>query len=166
MPGYFYGPSGYGVWTPSLVGTTTDWFNFEDFRRDVAFMVLNPQNGYYISDVVGGWLGFAAMQDPTLLWWNHHGYPFNLNDAQVQEMVSSAFGHYDTYSWTILHTIGVGSAMLGGASGGPWMLSDGQGGWLANGVNSYGYTDCEQTMYSPYFDQTVWDIYEYYKTLM
>lgn len=165
MPGYFYGPSGYGIWTPSQVGTTVEWFNLEDFRRDVAFMIMSPQNGLYISDVVGGWLGFASLMDPTIQWWNHHGYPFNLNDGEVQEMVSSAFGHYDAYSWTELHTVGVGSAMLGGASGGPWLMVDGAGGWLANGVNSYGYTDCEQTMYSPYFDQTVWDVYEHYKAL-
>jgi V8-like Glu-specific endopeptidase len=165
IPGYYFGPSGYGVWRPSQVYAMADWLESEDFRRDVAFMVMAPQDGRSISDAVNGWLGLAAQLDPTLQWWNQHGYPYNLNDAQVQEMISSAFGHYDTYSFAELHPIGVGSEMLGGASGGPWLLSDGAGGWLANGVNSYGYTDCELTMYGPYFDREIWEGYQDFKTL-
>lgn len=164
-PGWYYGPTFYNTYSVSTVVYFTNWAVGEDYRYDVAIMILNPMWGQYIGDEVG-WLGFTAGGDPTTRTWEENGYPWNLADGQALARVTSSFGHYDVWQgFPSNNTMAVGSNMLGGSSGGSWMRYTYEYGYQANGLNSYGYTDCEYTMYGPYFSEDIWNMYEYAKTL-
>ena len=164
-PGWYYGPTYYNTYTVNTVVYFTSWATSEDYRYDVAIMILDPSWGQYIGDEVG-WLGFSTGADPTIQTWQENGYPWNLADGQALARVTSPFGHFDYWQgYPSNQTIGVGSNMLGGSSGGSWMRYTDEFGYQANGLNSYGYTDCEYTMYGPYFSEDIWNMYEYAKTL-
>ena len=164
-PGYYYGVRPYGAWSVNTIVYYNAWAEYEDFRYDVSFMILNPNYGAYVGNYVG-WLGVAAGLDPTYQYWDERGYPYNLADGEALSSVTSAFGTYDYWGgYPSNPTIGVGSNMLGGCSGGPWIYYYDGYGYMANGVNSYGYTDCNYTMFSPYFNTDIWDGYQYALTL-
>jgi hypothetical protein len=76
-------------------------------------------------------------------------------------MNMSAYGEDDCSSGQPC-TMGVGSPLTGGSSGGPWLLADVVDGVYVNGLNSYGYDApaCTQNMYSPYFSQNTWTLYQ------
>ena len=165
-PGYCHGSTPYETWTMKDIVVLEEWYDDEDFRYDVAFVILNSDaDGNNVGDYVG-WLGFTAGLDPADESWDEYGYPNNLAGGEVLSRVTSAFGTYDKRGgYSSNPTIGVGSNMLDGCSGGPWVRYDGTNGYEANGVNSYGYTDCNYTIYGPYFNTEIWEAYEYAKTL-
>ncbi len=165
-PGWYYGPTVFGTWSVNTVVYFSAWANSEDYRYDVALMVMNPSNGLYVSDVVGGYVGFSAGADPATIVWNEYGYPWNLADGQALSRVTSALGTYDIWQgFPSNPTLGVGSNMQGGSSGGSWLRHQAEYGWQANGLNSYGYTDCDFTMFGPYFGSDIWDMYQYAKSI-
>jgi hypothetical protein len=80
------------------------------------------------------------------------GYPA-AGEYDGEKMIH-AIGPIDTKDdeGGIPQPLGMPSKMTEGSSGGPWVLNK----ETACGVNSYGYDD--DIMYTPYFDQTVFDL--------
>jgi hypothetical protein len=54
--------------------------------------------------------------------------------------------------------VGIGCHMIGGSSGGPWILDYGNGNFL-NGLNSSGRKGKDNEMLSPYFGSTAEGLY-------
>ncbi len=116
VPAYNNGSAPYGVWTPSEEWVTNTWY-FSDGsvpnQQDVAMLIANDQRsklGY-----ITGWLGYYTNQlgnnNVTML-----GYPCNLDScAKMQETFAQTFEYGGN------NTDIYGSAMKGGASGGPWI---------------------------------------------
>ena len=116
VPAYNNGSAPYGVWTPSQEWITNTWY-FSDGsvpnQQDVGILIANDQRtklGY-----VTGWLGYYTNQlgnnNVTIL-----GYPCNLDScAKMQETFAQTFEYGGN------NTDIYGSAMKGGASGGPWV---------------------------------------------
>ena len=49
--------------------------------------------------------------------------------------------------------------MTGGSSGGPWFIGSGSTGYQ-NSVNSFGYSNVENTMFGPYWGSVIMSTYE------
>jgi V8-like Glu-specific endopeptidase len=144
VPAYNNGAAPFGVWTPSLIGVTNEWYFSNGSvpnAQDVGMLVAVDHRGVKLGQYTG-WLGFFTNQlsknHVTML-----GYPCNLDScSKMQESFAQTFesGGNNTYIY--------GSAMRGGASGGPWIQDFGiapagaPGGVLANNylvaVTSYG----------------------------
>jgi len=145
VPAYRNGVAPFGSFTPSIEWVTNTWY-FSDGSvpnpQDVAIIVARDTTsklGY-----ITGWLGWRTNGLPA----NNllvGGYPCNLDSCARMEQTWAqifAFGGNNTYT--------VGSAMRGGASGGPWIQDFGiapvgaPAGELALnylvGVTSYGPT--------------------------
>jgi hypothetical protein len=190
-PGYpTASPEGY-VWAATQLITFPEFFSGADLGRDVGFAIVKgyPWGSSLTTPIsaslsqVNGYLGFAWNQNPTGALWNSFGYPINfpyngtylgslyIGTGLVMIQTNAVTACRDS-SWSPA-TVGIGSLMGNGASGGPWVLN-----FLptladfnlnyAGGVNSYVYgygsevsgvaTFIPTQAYSPYFDQAVKDL--------
>ncbi|HEA67047.1 MAG TPA: hypothetical protein ENI07_09545 [Desulfobacterales bacterium] len=145
-----------GTWSARQLFAFTLWHQNGSFCRDVGFAIMRLLNGQRISARVGR-LGFSWNQLRYRQHWHALGYPaaspYNgrwLVDSQSQWAKNDAPGCSNPA------TIGIGSNMTGGSSGGPWVrvFFPDRGGAVnyANGVNSYKYGLQPGAIYSPYFD--------------
>ena len=91
-------------------------------------------------------------------WFNNQNFSFDVAFMILAEPKGDDLGARDCNSGQPC-TIAVGSPLTGGSSGGPWIYQQ-DGGNYANGLNSYKYTNCASNMYSPYFGQDVWNLFQ------
>jgi hypothetical protein len=153
VPNYASGAAPYGVWTAAQLWTTTAWFNNNnDFANDVGAAVMYRNNGWRITDYLGG---------QGILWNYPIGYymyafgypqgaPFNGCCLWAEQGYT-----YDGGGGTIYMV----NYMTGGSSGGPWLnFFDGNWGYI-NGHNDFKYTALPQYMFSPYYGNQVADLY-------
>ena len=156
VPAYHNGNAPYGTWTARTTMATTQWAAIEDMNYDVGAAVVNPLNGNYLTDVVGG-----------------QGIAFN--QARGQAMYSFGWPAADPYDGTqmiycsgtvfndFLLTQGLGMRcdMTGGSSGGPWFLNfnESTGTGTLNSVNSFGYIFLPGYMFGPYFGSEAQSLY-------
>ncbi len=150
IPAYNNGAAPYGTWTPTGEWVTNTWY-FSDGSvpnaQDVGMLIIgdhrNPAGGTPIKiGNVTGWLGWEinvlSNDNVTML-----GYPCNLDSClKMEETGAQAFESGGN------NTTIYGSAMRGGASGGPWIQDYGIqpagappvafGGNILVGVTSYG----------------------------
>jgi hypothetical protein len=98
---------------------------------DMATLLVTPKNGVYAGQVVGfygyGWNGpsyvkSSALGNATVVQLTQLGYP-QAFDSGLQMQRNDAVGWYYT-SGSLKNTV-MGSAMTGGASGGPWLINFG-----------------------------------------
>lgn len=153
-PGYLDGNIPFGTGHAEWMTTPGEWLYLELPTRDVAIVRLSESMGEQL-----GWLGFLANAGRSGTSWQQYGYPAEAPfDGSKLAKNTSAWGADDCTSGPPC-TMGVGSPFTGGSSGGPWVLNQ-DGELLANGLNSYFYYDCTTTMYSPFFDQVIWDLFQ------
>lgn len=153
-PGFLEGNSPYGMAHAEWMTAPGEWLHLELPTRDVAFVRISENLGETL-----GWLGFLANAGRSGTSWQQYGYPADDPfDGSKLAKNTSSWGYDDCTSGPPC-TMGVGSPFTGGSSGGPWVLIQ-DGDLFANGLNSYFYFSCETTMYSPYFDQTIWDLFQ------
>jgi len=159
-PGYQQGYS-YGEWQTKWATAYDQWRIEGRWDMDLAILVMWPNGGWRIGDALGH-LGFMTNVDFTTKSWTQYGYPVNAGEGQVLCRVQSAYGHH--WSGQYSATIGVGSGMREGCSGGPWLLSPNSHTY-ANGINSHflisGPHACQETMYSPEFNDYAWDLAQF-----
>lgn len=149
IPAYDNGAAPYGTWTPKGEWVTNTWY-FSDGSvpnaQDVGMLIMNDHvstagTATKIGNVTG-WLGWEinvlSNDNVTML-----GYPCNLDSClKMEETGAQAFESGGN------NTTIYGSAMRGGASGGPWIQDYGVqpagappvafGGNVLVGVTSYG----------------------------
>jgi V8-like Glu-specific endopeptidase len=161
VPGYQNGNAPFGVWSADVLWITPEWFTSGDLRYDMGGVVLKPNGGFTISQVVGA-LGFAYNQANSLHWMNiayPSSSPFN---GATQQICAASFAYADA-NQSDPSPVAMGCDMTSGSSGGPWIL-DFSGPTSTqnylNGNNSYRYSSHPKEIFSPYFDsdaKTLWD---------
>lgn len=153
-PGFLDGDSPYGMARAEWMITPGEWLHLELPTRDVAFVRISENLGETL-----GWLGLQADAGRNDTTWQQYGYPADEPfDGTKLAKNTSSWGYDDCTSGPPC-TMGVGSPFTGGSSGGPWVVNQ-DGELYANGLNSYYYLSCETTMYSPYFDLTIWELFQ------
>lgn len=154
VPGYLDGDHPYGEAFGEYALTLAPWFNNQNWAFDVAFLLVFEPKGEEL-----GWLGFMAGGAPDGKTWRQNGYPAAPPyDGQKLTVNVSAYGARDC-AYGNPCTIAVGSPLTGGSSGGPWVAEQ-NGGLFANGINSHKRTNCDFNMYSPYFGQEAWNLFQ------
>lgn len=138
----------FGYFTAYRQRTMTAWINSGDFSNDVATLKLNNKNGFTLKQWVGK---FGVMWNAGV---NRHvhafGYPANLWNGRF--LIATA----DQVFYNGSHTVGIGSDMQHGASGGPWVfryqpLYAFTNTNMVYSVNSFGNPSVNG-IYGPYFD--------------
>ena len=153
VPNYASGSAPYGYWYGYQLWTTTAWFNNNsDFANDVGSAVLYRNNGWRITDYLGG-QGIA---------WNYpigqYVYAFGYPQAAPFTGCCLTAENGATYNGGG-GTIFMVNYMTGGSSGGAWLMSfDGNWGYI-NGHNDFKYNATPQYMYSPYYGNQVLNLY-------
>ncbi|MBW1714185.1 MAG: trypsin-like peptidase domain-containing protein, partial [Deltaproteobacteria bacterium] len=162
IPGFHRGLEPFGRLYVRLPATFTAWLESHELCRDVAFLAMYPKGFATLGQTVGH-VGFSAEVEIGQTIWKQYGYPaLDPYDGLRLVLSQSGYGHKD-FPLGCSFTIGAGNPMTSGSSGGPWAFFDENEAYYANGLNSYGYETCQETMYSPYFDQEVWDMYQFMK---
>lgn len=117
VPAYSNGSAPVGTWTANTVWVTNTWYQSDGSvpnAQDVGMLVMNDRSGRKIWTYTG-YLGYAtnalANNNVTML-----GYPCNLDNCGRLESTGA-----QTYASGGNNTYIFGSAMRGGASGGPWI---------------------------------------------
>jgi hypothetical protein len=131
------------------------WIDSEDPQQDIGGVVLNTRGGNTISHRVGA-LGFAWYQS-YVQHFQVIGYPvarpFNgKRMVTCQASLSVVLGDVNPMS-------GVGCDMTGGSSGGPFIIEYRTGTYL-NGNVSIRLLDAPGELYSPYFGDCAYWMYE------
>jgi hypothetical protein len=156
------GTAPFGVWDWESVTVPTAWFNTGDLARDVCFLKTAPNGSFQELHSVTGALGFAWNQTQpvhyTTTGWPA-AFPFGGGNL-VFEIGSTA----DLDGSETPNTVGVGSAMTGGSSGGAWIkdYKQASANLFWNGLNSYKYVSPARPdeMYGPYVDTTIFNIWD------
>lgn len=138
-PGFwgFYEATSWLVPMPYFHGTDTCTTRGIMCNNDIAIAVLLPKNGTYAGDELGGWYqygwgGYSFDKSPafgksTLASITQLGYPLTF-DGGLQMQRNDSFGIYVADRGTNkkkFQNILLGSPMLGGSSGGPWLVNFG-----------------------------------------
>jgi V8-like Glu-specific endopeptidase len=149
VPAYNNGAAPFGTWTPIEEWVTNTWY-FSDGSvpnaQDVGILIIGDHPTTFSAPVkignVTGWLGWEtgvlSNDNVTML-----GYPCNLDSCLKMQYTGAQAFESGGNNTTIY-----GSAMRGGASGGPWIQDYGVqpagappvafGGNILVGVTSYG----------------------------
>ncbi len=125
VPAYNNGFAPHGTWTPNFEVVTNAWYHSDGSvpnSQDVGMLVMNdqaldgtPHTIAYYTGYLGYYTNQLARNNVTML-----GYPCNLDECGRMEETDAQtfeFGGNNTYIY--------GSAMRGGASGGPWIMNFG-----------------------------------------
>jgi V8-like Glu-specific endopeptidase len=154
-------PRPWGTWTASFLTTRTAWINNSDFTEDMGVAIMNTNFGYHINDYFGGH-GFAANLGKNVFV-TAFGYPAEWPfDGGNLMSCSGVTSPEWTFLWITSETLKLPCDMTRGSSGGPWLYGyNGALGQL-NGINSRIDRIVNPTfMYSPYFDNTAVDLYNF-----
>ena len=154
IPGYVDGTTPYGVWTPSKLLVDPRWAQSSDSDLDVGFVVLKPNDGKNVEDVLGA---------------NQIGFnPGFTNLVRVTGYPSAASAPVTCKNWTSQQsTYQVKfecGGFFGGTSGSPWVtnlnLKSGTGTIVGviGGYQEGGATD--SVSYSAYLDDDIRKLYE------
>ena len=154
IPGYNNGNNRepYGRFTASHVLVYSGWFYNQYKPADYAIIVLRDAIGDQL-----GWLGLDVNVSPVGKTWDQWGYPgAPVGDAMTLLMNRSEYGEEECSAGTPCRIM-VGSGMVEGSSGGPWIL------WrdnkpYANSVESTFIPACK-VGFGPYFDTRASDLY-------
>lgn len=141
----------FGRWSACGLYTTTAWHINGDIAQDLGAIQSCDRSGTRLHNVTGS-LGFLANASRKQHW-HPFGYPAGAPfDGRRMIACAASFAVNDSGS---PNPIGIGCDMTGGSSGGPWIVrySPDTAGTVnqINGLNSYGYNNQPDAMYSPYF---------------
>jgi len=153
IPGYRDGRAPYGIWTPARLVVAPQWVNSSDPDFDVGFVVLRPDDGKNIEDVLGAdQLGIDR------------GYR---NQVRVTGYPASADAPIACTGWTSEQSPSQlrfeCDGFTGGTSGSPWATDvDPQTGTGTIVGVIGGYQEGGSTAaisYSPYLDEQIQQLY-------
>lgn len=156
-PGYERGCH-LGVWHARQMYTTNGWFHAEDWRDDMAAVLVHPNSRGNLVDVVGG-QGVTFNENVGL---DRHAFGYPAADSRWpayryngEDLIYC--GGRDQYSAGIMV---IGCTMTGGASGGPWISGfDSTGLGYVNGINSN--KPRPKLMASPYLGEAEMALFQY-----
>jgi V8-like Glu-specific endopeptidase len=155
VPDYYYGYAPYGVWTARQLWTLTNYYNNQDEGDDIGAAVMNTNSsGQHIVNVVGG---------QGLAWnWseNQYVYDFGYPAAPPFNGASLQYCNGGEFGWPyVSSTMGLACNFTGGSSGGPWLRAFGGEWGYINGVNDFGYSSLPDDIFSAYFGNNAYALY-------
>jgi len=154
VPYYDHGNRPYGTWSAYRLVTFNGWANSSDLNYDVGFVKANDLGGVHIVNRVGGngiQTGQSKSRAMTII-----GYP-----AEAPYP-----GDWQYYCQGTTYASGSRIAMAcpltRGVSGGPWLFGYSNSTLLGsiNGTSSTTNSG-RTTLWSPYFSNDVWNLYNY-----
>ena len=157
-PLYHNGDTPYGCWAARDLVVPADWINRkpDDYHHDFGMAIVAPNSQGFLTDMVGGagWAYNQRVNQPFYAYGYPAGAPF---DGQTRQSCEASSGR----SWK--HgggtVVSIPCNMTGGSSGGPWFIRIG-GNWYLNGHNDFGSSMMPGHMFSPYYDDTWYALYE------
>jgi V8-like Glu-specific endopeptidase len=157
-PLYENGNTPYGCWAAHDLEVPADWINAKpnDLHRDLGMAIVAPNSQGVLTDLVGGagWAYNQPVQQPFYAYGYPAGYPF---DGQTRKSCEGGVGK----SWQ--HgggtVVSIPCNMTGGSSGGPWYIKS-NGNWYLNGHNDFISSIQPGHMFSPYYDDTWYALYD------
>ncbi len=157
-PLYNNGSTPYGCWAARDLEVPSDWLGAApgDLHHDFGMAVVAPNSQGALTDVVGG-AGWAYNQ-PINQAYYAYGYPAaHPFDGQSRQACENSPGK----SWQLAggRVISIPCNMTGGSSGGPWFIQIG-GNWYLNGHNDFTSSIQPGHMFSPYYDDTWYALYD------
>ncbi|WP_460690494.1 trypsin-like serine peptidase [Nesterenkonia suensis] len=156
-PAYDDGESEHGLWAARSLSTSSAWAQASDLEHDYAFAVLEVKDGETVEDEVGA-ASSIAFNQPRGLHYTAYGYPA-ASPYDGQSLRSCEGQAEDDPGGR--STQGISCDMTGGASGGPWFLTDGG---AQNSINSYKYDADPDSIYAPYFGDRAEALYDHAST--
>jgi V8-like Glu-specific endopeptidase len=157
-PLYENGTTPYGCWAARDLEVPTDWINAKpnDFHHDFGMAIVAPNDEGSLTDLVGG-AGWAYNQ-PANQSFSAYGYPAGYPfDGQTRQSCEDASGAaWEHGGGTV---VSIPCNMTGGSSGGPWFIQI-DGNWYLNGHNDFISIIQPGHMFSPYYDDTWYALYD------
>ena len=156
-PLYDHGNTPYGCWAARALEVPSDWINAKpnDLHHDFGMAIVAPNSQGDLTDIVGGagWAYNQPANQPFYAYGYPAGYPF---DGQTRKTCEAPSGR----SWQ--HgggtVVSIPCDMTGGSSGGPWFIKI-NGNFYLNGHNDFISSMMPKHMFSPYYDDTWYALY-------
>ncbi|MCK4260965.1 MAG: trypsin-like serine protease [Halanaerobiales bacterium] len=143
-------------WGSNNYYSLNGWVNDGDCASDMAVCIMDSP----VSSTTGtlGWMASFSPNQGTI---TSIGYPAdNTHNPNFDgKFMWKCVGKYISGS----ENIKMHNNMTGGCSGGPWIVMHNNK-LYANGLNSHGYSNQPNKMYSPYFGQGFLNLYEIAET--
>jgi hypothetical protein len=156
-PLYENGDTPYGCWAARDLEAPSDWIDAKpnDYHHDFGMAIVSPNGQGDLTDLVGGagWTYNQPVSQPFYAYGYPAGYPF---DGQTRQSCERSFGTVWEHGGGTV--VSIPCNMTGGSSGGPWFIQIG-GNWYLNGHNDFTSTLQPGSMFSPYYDDTWYALY-------
>jgi V8-like Glu-specific endopeptidase len=157
-PLYENGRTPYGCWAARDLEVPSDWIDAKpnDYHHDFGMFIVAPNGQGDLTDLVGG-AGWAYNQPVNQLFYAHGypaGYPY---DGQTRQSCEGSFGTIWQHGGG--NVVSIPCGMTGGSSGGPWFIQI-SGNWYLNGHNDFTSSLQPRHMFSPYYDDTWYALYD------
>jgi V8-like Glu-specific endopeptidase len=156
-PLYDNGNTPYGCWAARDLEAPSQWIDSKphDYHYDLGAAIVAANSQGALTDIVGG-AGWAYNQ-PANQSFSAYGYPaaspFN---GQTRQSCEGASGKtWRDQGGTV---VSIPCNMTGGSSGGPWFIKI-NGNWYLNGHNDFTSSIQPGHMFSPYYDDTWYALY-------
>ncbi len=156
-PLYESGNTPYGCWAARDLEVPSDWINARpnDYHHDFGMIIVTPNNEGVLTDLVGG-AGWAYNQ-PANQTFYAYGYPAaSPFDGQTRKSCEGSIG--TTWQHGGGNVVSIRCGMTGGSSGGPWFIQM-NGNLYLNGHNDFTNILQPGYMFSPYYDDTWYTLY-------
>jgi hypothetical protein len=157
-PLYENGKTQFGCWAARDLEVPADWINAKpnDLHHDFGMAIVAPNNEGDLTDVVGG-AGWAYNQ-PGKQTFYAYGYPAAYPfDGQTRQSCEGLVG--TTWQHGGGNVVSIRCGMTGGSSGGPWFIRINSN-WYLNGHNDFTSILQPGHMFSPYYDDTWFALYD------
>jgi V8-like Glu-specific endopeptidase len=156
-PLYENGNTLYGCWAARDLEVPADWISAKpnDFHHDFGMAIVSPNSQGVLTDQVGG-AGWAYNQPATQPFYAY-GYPAGPPfDGQTRKSCEGSGKSWQHGGGTV---VSIRCDMTGGSSGGPWFIQSG-GNLYLNGHNDFTSSIQPGHMFSPYYDDTWYALYD------
>jgi hypothetical protein len=168
-PAHRLGTDPLGLWYFSNAHARANWIGQSNYRQDYAFGVLNS-NGFGCGNlqICYGAQGLAWNQSQFREFWVY-GYPEEAPyDGEQMILCTATTAIRDSSvpglggSFTGAAPMGIGCNMTSGGDGGSWVIRAYFGGkaGFVNSVMSYKYDAEPGAIYGPYFDDSLFTLWE------
>ena len=159
-PLYENGTTPYGCWAARDLEVPSDWIGARpnDFHHDFGMAIVAPNSEGVLTDLVGGagWASNQPVDQPFYAYGYPAAYPFDGQTRQTCKDGPSPGTIWQHGGGTV---VSIPCNMTGGSSGGPWFFKSG-GNWYVNGHNDFISGLKPGHMFSPYYDDTWYALYD------
>jgi V8-like Glu-specific endopeptidase len=157
-PLYDNGNTPYGCWAAHDLEVPSEWIDSKphDYHYDLGAAIVSPNSQGILTEIVGGagWAYNQSTNHPFFAYGYPAAHPF---DGQTRQSCEDALGKiWQDQGGTV---ISIPCNMTGGSSGGPWFIKV-NGNWYLNGHNDFISSMQPGHMFSPYYDDTWFALYD------